>query len=179
MPDFLFDGPNKLIIEPAGAGDTSFDVGRDVYSAWKRWVESGSGAGFINAFQVEGGTPIGATGLFTGSTILLVNGWKIQAANHDHQLTLVGNLFSDDGVVSVPPATASATVFVSATVGAQGITSGSGLDATQQAQLAEIWRILGLDAANPMTVTPTQRTAGAIDQTISGDGETTTTVTRQ
>ena len=121
MADFIFDGPNRLIIEPAGAGDTTFDVGRDLYSAWKRWTQTGAGAQYLNAFIVEGGTPIGATGLFTGSTILLVNGWKIRAAEHDHQLTLVGNLYSDDGVVSVPSLTANATVFVSATVGAQGI----------------------------------------------------------
>ena len=42
----------------------------------------------------------------------------------------------------------------------------------------ELHKLQGLDAANPMTVTPTSRTAGTISQTISGDGTTTTTVTR-
>ncbi|MEO1140735.1 MAG: hypothetical protein AAFW66_00075 [Pseudomonadota bacterium] len=126
MPDFTFDGPNKLIIEPSGSGDTSFDVARDLYSAWKRWVQGGTGAPFLEAFTVEGGTPIGATGLFTGSTLLLTNGWKVKPAEHDHQVTLVGNLFSDDGVVAVPADTANATVFVSSSVAAQGVsTSGS------------------------------------------------------
>jgi hypothetical protein len=37
----------------------------------------------------------------------------------------------------------------------------------------------GLDISNPMTVTPTSRVAGSIDLDITGDGETTTTVTRQ
>lgn len=179
MADFTFDGPNKLIIEPAGAGNTTFDVVRDLYSGWKRWVQTGAGAQYLNAFIAEGGTPIGATGLFTGTTLLLVNGWKIRAAEHDHQLTLNGNLYSDDGIVSVPSLTANATVFVSASVGAQGVASGSGLSSLQEAQLSELWRLAGLDAANPMTVTPTSRVAGDISQDITGDGETTSTVTRQ
>jgi hypothetical protein len=42
----------------------------------------------------------------------------------------------------------------------------------------EIWKMMGLDIASPMTVTPTSRNAGDISQTISGDGATTSTVTR-
>jgi hypothetical protein len=57
-------------------------------------------------------------------------------------------------------------------------TSGSGLSAGEQAQLAEIHKIHGLLEGSPMTVTPTSRVAGDVEQTISGDGETTTTVTR-
>jgi len=46
------------------------------------------------------------------------------------------------------------------------------------AKVLEIHKILGLDADAPMTVTPTSRFAGDISQTISGDGTTSTTVTR-
>lgn len=42
----------------------------------------------------------------------------------------------------------------------------------------ELHKIQGLDAANPMTVTQTNRTAGDINLDITGDGTTTTTVTR-
>jgi hypothetical protein len=42
----------------------------------------------------------------------------------------------------------------------------------------EIHKVHGLDADNPMTVTPTQRTSGPVSQNISGDGATTSTVTR-
>jgi hypothetical protein len=42
----------------------------------------------------------------------------------------------------------------------------------------DIHKIHGLDLSNPMTVTPTSREAGTIEQTISGDGTTTSTVTR-
>jgi hypothetical protein len=48
-----------------------------------------------------------------------------------------------------------------------------------QTLVDELHKIQGLDAANPMTVTPTSRTAGSIDLEITGDGETSTTVARQ
>lgn len=43
----------------------------------------------------------------------------------------------------------------------------------------ELHKLEGLDIANPVTVTPTSRVVGAIEQEITGDGVTTTTVTRQ
>jgi hypothetical protein len=45
-------------------------------------------------------------------------------------------------------------------------------------KLDEVHRIHGLKSGQTMTVTPTSRVAGAITQTIGGDGTTTTTVTR-
>lgn len=42
----------------------------------------------------------------------------------------------------------------------------------------ELHKIQGLDSGNPMTVTPTSRDAGTISLQITGDGETSTTVTR-
>lgn len=45
-------------------------------------------------------------------------------------------------------------------------------------KIDELHKLQGLDADNPMTVTPTSRVAGDISQTISGNGTTTTTVTR-
>lgn len=53
--------------------------------------------------------------------------------------------------------------------------------ASMSAELAamlEVWRIHGLDASAPLNVTPTSRTAGTISQTISGNGTTTSTVSR-
>jgi hypothetical protein len=45
-------------------------------------------------------------------------------------------------------------------------------------ELQEIHLIHGLKSGSALTVTPSSRTAGAIAQTISGDGTTTTTVSR-
>lgn len=44
--------------------------------------------------------------------------------------------------------------------------------------VTELHQIQGLDADNPMTVTPTSRISGDIDLTLTGDGVTSTTVTR-
>jgi hypothetical protein len=176
MADFLFNGTTKTITEPAGSGNTSYEVTQDLYSAWKRWVLEDDGALYPNAFIVEGGTPIGDSGLFTGTTYILVNGWKIQAANHNHQLTLVGNIYSSDGVVAVAPPTASATLFVSSTVGAQGVaTAGSNVnEATLQEirqAVSELHKIHGLKLGEPLVVSPGSRTAGLIEQTISTVGD--------
>jgi hypothetical protein len=47
-------------------------------------------------------------------------------------------------------------------------------------KVCELWQLAGLEAGNPMTVTPTTRTTqnGEIDLTLSGDGVSTKTVTR-
>lgn len=44
--------------------------------------------------------------------------------------------------------------------------------------IKELHQLQGLDDTSPLTVTPTARTVGAISQTISGDGENVTVVTR-
>ena len=46
-------------------------------------------------------------------------------------------------------------------------------------QVEDIHRNAGLDKANPLTITPGTRKAGDLDLVITGDGELTTTVTRQ
>jgi len=55
----------------------------------------------------------------------------------------------------------------------------NGMSTAQETKLDELHKISGLDSNNPMTVTPASRSAGTVSQVISGDGETTTTVTRQ
>lgn len=180
MADWLFDGPSKIIKEPAGTGDTTFDVRRDIYSAWKRWVIN-SGAQFEKAFSVEGGTPIGDTGLFTGTTFILTNGWKLMPADHDHQATLIGNLYSDDGVVSTNNPIGNGSIFVSASVAAQGVSTASVQQVTLDAIntiVQEIRQIQGGDGANPLVVTDDSITTGSIDIQITGD-ETVKILTRQ
>lgn len=60
-----------------------------------------------------------------------------------------------------------------------GITIKNLLIAEDTADLIkELHQLQGLDSTNPLTVTPTARSAGSISQTISGDGENVTIVTR-
>ena len=54
----------------------------------------------------------------------------------------------------------------------------TGVAVTNECFTYEIWQLLGLDKANAMTVTPNSRIVADINQTISGDGITTSTVAR-
>lgn len=53
------------------------------------------------------------------------------------------------------------------------------VDQTESKKIIEMSQLQGLDINNPMTVTPSSRVAGDIDLAITGDGSTTSTVTRQ
>lgn len=181
MADWIFDGANKIIKEPVGSGNTNFNAERDIYSAWKRWVSSGNGE-YLQAFIAEGGTPIGATGTFTGKTLLLTNGWKLMAANHDHQVIINGNLFSDDGVVSIANPTGSSTLFITSSVNAQGVATGGVQQAVLDSinfKLQEIYQLQGLDVNNPLVGNENQLSTGTIDIEITGDCDGTTILTRQ
>jgi hypothetical protein len=58
------------------------------------------------------------------------------------------------------------------------VTRGNHPTGTVGAEIDEMYLIHGLKDGEALTVTPTSRTAGAIAQTIGGDGTTTTTVSR-
>lgn len=57
-------------------------------------------------------------------------------------------------------------------------TEAGGILAQIQTLVDELHRLEGLNESAPMTVTPTNRTTGTINLDITGDGETSTTVTR-
>jgi hypothetical protein len=138
MADWIFDGANKIIKEPnIGSGNLTWQVNRDIYSAWKRWTVNN--AEFEAAFVVEGGTPIGATGLFTGATFILSNGWKLMAGDWDHLSFVSGNLFSDDGIDTVPNPNYSASLKTFGSVNAQGINTGGGIGTPAQVADA-VWQ---------------------------------------
>jgi hypothetical protein len=58
------------------------------------------------------------------------------------------------------------------------VTRGDHPTGTVGAEIDEMYLLQGLSTGETLTVTPTSRTAGAISQTIGGDGTTTTTVSR-
>ncbi len=89
-----FDGENKLIL--INEGITEIDVKVDFYSNWKEWVVLRDHSKFLPALRSVGGDPtVGDDAL--GATFFLINGWKIRTWEGDHELNLVGNLYSDDG----------------------------------------------------------------------------------
>jgi hypothetical protein len=55
---------------------------------------------------------------------------------------------------------------------------GSNVNQIVEEKLHEVWQLDGLDSGHSMTVTPTSRKVDTINQSITGDGETSATVTR-
>ena len=122
----------------------------------------------------------------TASTFLNVvlrDQWRIDSLAASGTLTVgdgnvvnVNNgidIFAPNALVNMVNNTSQAGVLVQGT--------GSGLDAAQTAQLIEIWRILGLEAGNAITVTPTgvDDANATIDINFTGDGVTSTVMDRQ
>src|SRR6056300_321219 len=70
-----FDGENKLIL--VNQDVTYLEVGADLYSSWKEWVQVRDIAKYIPAFSIVGGEPLGG-GTFLGVTYFLENGWRIK-----------------------------------------------------------------------------------------------------
>ncbi len=171
-----FDGPNKLIL--VNEGELTIDVQRDVYSNWKEWSARRDNIKYLQALSVLGGDPI-TDSTFIGDTYFLENGWRIQPYNSQsgYILDVVGNIYTrEPGQNPVNP-----TPNVSVTLTRSNITESSitNLEQTEN-RLLEIWKILGLDAANPQVIRDTSITVGDITLSITNSDVTeTTTVERQ
>ncbi len=99
-----------------------------------------------------------------------------------YSVRLVGsnnNLFDVDSGILVP--TDQVTVISGNSAGLQTVASGSGLSTEQATQLVEIYTRLGLNIADPITDTTNgiDSDSGDIEIVRTGDGETTSTLTRQ
>jgi hypothetical protein len=86
-----------------------------------------------------------------------------------------GGRYWGDGGSGAPPGASAAQVW--AYVLSNGLTAGATLVAVHE-WLNELHLIHGLRLGSPLTVTPTARTAGAVDQAIAEAGDD-VTVTRQ
>jgi hypothetical protein len=137
----------------------------------------------ITRHNTEVGPIVGVT---YARTIEVINGynltfspnseWTVQLEGSNNNMwDVAGGILNQNQVQVIPTNSA----------GLQIVSTGSGLSGAQDTLLTqigtlmdELHKIQGLDISNPMTVTPTTRVAGTVDLSISGDGETTTTVTR-
>lgn len=174
------DGATKRIIL-----DSASVTAADIWSRWVDWHQSNME--WPLAFTLVGGIALGG-GLFIPPYFFLLNGWRVRPMESNHNLTITGNLFVDGGGVPVVSTLGTYQVNVNYTVPvmAQGIsTSGSsGPSAADIAaavrleiavELARISKLANLSAIDAtLVVTPTSRTAGALVQTISTVGDTTT-----
>lgn len=89
-----FDGVRRLIL--INTGETAIDFERDIYSDWKEWVRLRENAQFAQALRTVGGDPLNDEGDRLGASFFLLNGWRIQSWDGDHQLTIFGNFFVDN-----------------------------------------------------------------------------------
>lgn len=143
------NGRRNIAVSLSGSGDLEADM-----SALGNMLVALSGSGDLESFMAAYGDmsidiATSGSGLSVGA---IVDGiWNAVAANYDTSGTM-GELLN--------------------------LAASGGLSPEQIAMLTELWKLAGLDASNPMTVTTTSRTAGDIDLEITGDGVTTTTVTR-
>lgn len=190
--DFTFGwtGATSGIIDVA-VGTTDVEC-VDLYAAIKYAQESeegmlygqiGSGSGLVNL----------GPGVTVGLTVELLGSWQLRfpAGNYIARVAggnLVGGPAGDPiaysaGVQTLLIQSAAATV-VTSSIGGTVPSAAQNAAATKAAleaagaPLEELHRLQGLKASAPMTVTPTTRVAGDISLVLTGDGVTTTTVTR-
>lgn len=169
-----FDGINKII--QVNFGETDLNVQIDIYSDWKEWSQLEDNLKFEQALTAIGGdpTPTGSVGI----TYFLENDWKIKPYSGEHILRVTGNLYARDGSDPFVPADGIFQVTIAQVVSNIVDIATSELGETQNTQLDELHKLSGLDAANPLVVGSTNRSAGStIDQDISGTDPV--TVTRQ
>ncbi len=91
-----FDPINKIInINPSVV---YIDVKEDIYSAWKEWClfTDTNNLWQAPAMRAVGGDPITDVKNL-GSTFFLINGWKIKPWDNHTNISINGNLYSDDG----------------------------------------------------------------------------------
>lgn len=187
MP-IAFDAATKRIIL-----DSASVTASEIFSRWEDWMLLSDNSKYLPAFRHAGGDDLGG-GLSIPNYLFLSNGWRVRPMEISHNLTITGNLFVDGGGVPVVSTLGTFQVNVNYTVPvqAQGISTSGGSGPTaseiadsvrtelapELARLLELAMLHGLDPSNPLTVTPTSRVAGGVSQAISGDGTTTSTVTR-
>lgn len=153
MPNVVnFDPTSLRIVEIGVGGDNEIDI-REIYSEWKDWqLADPLRMGYPPAFRVVGGDPISDTESL-GSTFFLLDPWKIRPAELDHQLTLVGNLFTDPaGESPIVPTLGGYTVDVSLKISTlvESVSGGSG-GLTSQQTAAAVWGALSSAHADPGT----------------------------
>lgn len=156
-----FDGINKIIhVHPQS---DKFDIRRDLYTSWVDWIALYDHTKFLPAIRVTGLDPIGS-GVYTGDTYFLINGWKLAI---DLQKTKVtGVLYSDDydtayytpDLVPQYPVTVSSLVTTVSTGGGSG-----------GATPSEIWSYNNRSLTTPFPIIPTPPTVSQIRQEIDSN----------
>tara|TARA_R110000851_G_scaffold269143_1_gene421791 strand:- start:62 stop:637 length:576 start_codon:yes stop_codon:yes gene_type:complete len=184
-----FNG-DTLTIQLPSVG--SYDVESELYSAWKEWVLLSDNAKYPVAFETTGGDDIGggqqiAPYFFCRNDL----GWRIKAPQENGEVIIRGNLFPRNPLSTMFVESGGFDAFIRQEVSTRAVvveTGVSGLTAVESSQLDlistmqtlvdELHKVRGLSLGNPATFTPTSIQSDDISMTITGNGVSTSTVTR-
>jgi hypothetical protein len=111
---------------------------------------------------------------YTGGLTLTNMSQNINVSFDGKAATLELDATCTNGIINI----GGMTQIIDNSVGTTVVTDRSVSDLTEAVKIVELWQLQGLDVGNPMTVTQTKRTVDTIDLDLTGDGITTTTVTR-
>ena len=134
----VFDGINKRIVL-----DSTSVTASEIWSRYMDWLAADSqNAKWGLAMTQVGGDELGS-GLYIPVYVFLKAGWKVRPMEASHQLTITGNLFTEDGSSPVVNTLGNYNVIAQYTVPVQAqamATSGGtgGLTSEQATQLAKI-----------------------------------------
>lgn len=160
---FTFQFASALV--DVDTGVTDVDV-FNLYDAIKLAQASEEGIIYDRIGKGTGLNSLGP-GVQTGLTVELLGAWQLRFTPGNYIARIAGgNLV---GGPSGDPVAYSAGVqtLLLQSANSTVVTTGSGLSTEQAAKLDELHTLAGLDAASPLTVSQTQRTAGAIEQSIT------------
>lgn len=181
---YIFNGTQKTITLTTGT--TKISV-RDLWSRWVNWFLTDDNSKFLPAFKTVGGDDIDAS---EGTRIpiysFLENGWRIKPQESNHTLVVNdGILLVNGGGDPFINTSGAYTVRINYQQPLQAIsfsTTASSTPTTDiqdiKVKIEEMYKLSGLDINNPATTTANEISVGTITIDITGDGETSTTFTR-
>jgi len=175
LAPFTFDFAGSRLLVDVGAVDVSV---LDIYDAAKvaRATEEGilydaiaTGSGLVD---LGGGTAVGLT-------VALVGSWQVKFPEGNYIARVSqGNLVGGPGGDPIAYSAGVQTLLIQSAASTVVTTGeGGGLSAGAEAQISALAKIHGLIMGSPLTVSPTQRAAGGVVQTIS-EAASVVTVTR-
>ena len=154
---------------------TLFEQDANVFRLALKDLEDDATGGMASLKTNDHNTEVLLSGVTYARIIEILAPYTIEWEDGQYAVRIVGanHNFADVKVLN------QVSLVIGNSAGLITVVSGSGLSAGQDTKLDELHKLQGLDISNPMTATPISRDAGAsVSQTISGDGSTTTTVTR-
>lgn len=147
-----FDGPNLIIQLPS---IESYDVQKDLYSAWKQWAALSDNLKYLPAFDTTGGDVISA-GQTIAPYFFCRNdlGWRIRMPEANGEIVMSGNLFPRNAELSLFEQAPGFDAFLRLEVSSRAVVvevGTSGLTSSESLQLGDVHKRLDLDSTKPNT----------------------------